>query len=644
MNKLLKSIAFGLMIVALVVTAATIKSTKVSADCSITANIAMKASGANVTCLQTKLGVTPATGYFGSITKAAVIAYQTAHGISTTGTVGPLTRASLNGAAAVVTGNFPAGCSSATGFSSTTGASCATVVASFPAGCSSATGFSSTTGASCAVATSFPAGCTSSVGFSTTTGASCNGAAAAGATYGSGSTDGSISASTSSYVSSGISLKKGETKDVVAVRLQATDGPVKVNRVDVTFNVRPWLFFGTVALHDNAGHVLATKTLSSIADTTELTVGSLYQVRFDGLNYVVTPGTNPDLALSTSVLPATDKIPSGGQSVTSTFSAMRTTSEVGYVDAPTVSQANTVTLTSTGSVADVYSRIAPSSPLTGQQVVNANNTTTDVNLGAFSLKSTNNSATLNTLLVTIGGTATASTDFSNFRLYVGGSSIAGGTLSGATITFSNLTAPLATDAWVDFTIKADIAAASSGTVNLALNPTTSNVVVTDANYGTATIESGSRTSNTLTLTQNSVTVSATSAHLGAAIVQSNITTGYNATYAFTLTNNSNNDLYVSATPGTFVTTTTTGGATAATSALTSVTVDPSTVSGDDASGTYYAIPTGSARTFTFAAVLRGANAGATMMKATVINYGTTTSGTGSTITSGLSALNLNAAF
>lgn len=52
---------------------------------------------ADVTALQTKLGVTPATGYFGNLTLAAVKAYQTANGISpVSGFVGPLTRASLN--------------------------------------------------------------------------------------------------------------------------------------------------------------------------------------------------------------------------------------------------------------------------------------------------------------------------------------------------------------------------------------------------------------------------------------------------------------------------------------------------------------------------------------------------------------------
>jgi len=46
--------------------------------------------------LQIKLGVTPTSGYFGTITFAAVKTFQTAHGIINTGYVGPLTRAALN--------------------------------------------------------------------------------------------------------------------------------------------------------------------------------------------------------------------------------------------------------------------------------------------------------------------------------------------------------------------------------------------------------------------------------------------------------------------------------------------------------------------------------------------------------------------
>ena len=50
----------------------------------------------DVVQLQIRLGVVPTSGWFGPITKAAVIKYQQVHGIPATGYCGPLTRASLN--------------------------------------------------------------------------------------------------------------------------------------------------------------------------------------------------------------------------------------------------------------------------------------------------------------------------------------------------------------------------------------------------------------------------------------------------------------------------------------------------------------------------------------------------------------------
>jgi len=61
-----------------------------------TMDLGVGSRGAEVTALQNKLGVAPATGYFGPLTKAAVQQYQASKGISATGFVGPLTRAALN--------------------------------------------------------------------------------------------------------------------------------------------------------------------------------------------------------------------------------------------------------------------------------------------------------------------------------------------------------------------------------------------------------------------------------------------------------------------------------------------------------------------------------------------------------------------
>lgn len=69
---------------------------------SFTRQLGVGAKGDDVVALQTKVGVSPATGYFGNITKAAVSAYQAQNVISPTGYVGPITLAKLNTAVAVV--------------------------------------------------------------------------------------------------------------------------------------------------------------------------------------------------------------------------------------------------------------------------------------------------------------------------------------------------------------------------------------------------------------------------------------------------------------------------------------------------------------------------------------------------------------
>ena len=78
-------------------------STPVSSGYTFAKDLAVGSKGADVTALQNFLGVTPATGYFGSLTKAAVIKYQTSKGITpASGSFGLKTRASVNGSATTV--------------------------------------------------------------------------------------------------------------------------------------------------------------------------------------------------------------------------------------------------------------------------------------------------------------------------------------------------------------------------------------------------------------------------------------------------------------------------------------------------------------------------------------------------------------
>ena len=111
-----------------------------------TVTLRQGSSGSQVMSLQQALGIT-ADGAFGPITKASVMAYQSSKGLVADGVVGPMTGASLAGVA--MGGTFPAGCTSSSGYSTTTGMSCASGSSSLPSGCTSTSGYSPTTGVKC---------------------------------------------------------------------------------------------------------------------------------------------------------------------------------------------------------------------------------------------------------------------------------------------------------------------------------------------------------------------------------------------------------------------------------------------------------------------------------------------------------------
>ena len=97
MSNLLKSkVLLGVMIVAVMVVGVLSFGGAAKADtCSLTVTLKQGMKGSEVTCLQTLLNVTPATGNFGTKTKAAVVAFQVNHQLTADGVVGAMTRAAL---------------------------------------------------------------------------------------------------------------------------------------------------------------------------------------------------------------------------------------------------------------------------------------------------------------------------------------------------------------------------------------------------------------------------------------------------------------------------------------------------------------------------------------------------------------------
>jgi peptidoglycan hydrolase-like protein with peptidoglycan-binding domain len=193
-------------------------------------NLTVGSTGADVVALQTWLissgysipsiaSGAAAKGYFGSQTKAAVVAYQAANGIPNTGFVGPLTRAKLNGSpvATPVTSGCPAG------YTCTLNVSSAGVCP---------LGYTCTQNG-VGTAVGGPAGIT-------TPGVA-----------------GSLDLSNGSIVGNGTAVNDGQEIDLGSIALQTGASDMAVTSASVDFSVRPWLYMTSLSVRDTTGKVLA---------------------------------------------------------------------------------------------------------------------------------------------------------------------------------------------------------------------------------------------------------------------------------------------------------------------------------------------------------------------------------------------------
>lgn len=578
-------------------------------------NLTVGSTGADVVALQTwlmangysipALSAGTAKGYFGTQTKAAVMAYQAKVGVPNTGFVGPMTRAKLNG-----------------------GVSAPVAVASCP------TGYTCTANPG-----TTPAPVVSPMTMD--------------------GTDGSLTVTLSSYAGD-VTVKKGETKDLVAVKAQATAAPVAVTRFDVRMNKRPWLYFSAISLKDSAGTVIATKSLSGSADAQELTVGSDYLVRFDNISYTVTPGSDKILVVSGTAVTSTDKLSSDVTVVVSVpTGSIRTLNGKGYTDSlglGTVATAGTsgrtVTVTGSGSTANILARVSPNAPATRIQTTSTSGQTNGVVLGMFDFKSENTSSTINTLTFTLkdnGGNKPFSTIYKRVYLEVGNSTYQVDSVATSSV-FSNLTIALPQDTWTTVTLKADVADQDDFT-NGAMASTTmtvnaTNIVGIDSGFNTTTSSGGNTiTSNDITFLSSGASLSNQSATIVGDDNGTSAKTSATMTFQFTFNNTGNTDLYLSANPSLALATSSTI-ATAGSTTLTTtyVTVVPATVSGDSAPNTnagYYIVPSNRSRTFTFTGTLDNKN-GTSALQSVKITKVYFTDATGSlqkfNISSGLEGL------
>jgi len=415
--------------------------------------------------LQIKLGVTPTSGYFGPITLAAVKTFQTSNGIINTGYVGPLTRGALNAlycTASVPSTTYPAGCTSAVGFSITTGLSCAGAV-TYPAGCTSAVGFSPTTGLSCAVeAVTYPEGCTSAVGFSPTTGLSCAGTT----TTTVGPSYGTLSVQTYPVSNPVTTLYGGQTYELLAAQYKATGSDITLRKVaveviDSNKNSFPWQVFNTISLWD--GSTMLVELPVTQANAIENTFAEDYTFNVSGLNLVISNGQQKVLTVKGSVL--------GGNPVATVTDGTYTVKLLGagtvYADTAGVTYTSVTTDITKASLTIAASQssaitttLATDNPLAGN-IIGSTSATTRVDLLKFNVKVENINGTFNSGVIT----ATSSDDkLVSVELWDGGTLVAAAAPAASTgiVSWTNFTLPVSAGVTKTFIVKGVIAQLTSG--------------------------------------------------------------------------------------------------------------------------------------------------------------------------------------
>jgi len=456
--------------------------TVMTAGYTFTKDLTIGSTGADVTALQNALisnGFTiaaGATGYFGSQTQAAVIAYQKAKGITpAVGYVGPLTRASLN-ANAATTPSTPVstvpGCVAGALFSSTTGASC-TSVSTVP-GCAVGALFSATTGASCTGSTSSTAGIT-------TTGE-----------------EGIITVSASNAGLTSTVYEGDSRVKVLGVKVEAKNSDLLVQRIKVDLGASTSIYNKVL----DTIYVMDGSTIAGSVDLDSSTVtkeGSSYVVTITGLNILVKQDASKTITIAVDLKGSIDSTYRTSKTISIPVDGVRAIDGAGInqYGATAVSKSFTVSADLVES-ASLKTSISSASPVSGTIIASSGSLQDEadqVETLVFRIKAERDDVLINELTVSATGTAVAAGMIPTAYLFDGSTELDNAAVSTSTglATFTNLDLTIDKDSTKSLTIKLDVR-----------NATTSAYLVTTSVDGTL-IDAENTIGDTITNTTGSAT-------------------------------------------------------------------------------------------------------------------------------------------
>jgi hypothetical protein len=470
-------------------------------DYVFTRNLTVGSVGQDVMSLQVYLNINgftlAATGagspgnetmYFGARTKAALAAFQAAHGIQpAVGYFGPITRAWVNGHPTAA--GLPPGCTSTAGFSPVNGQPC-----------------NSTSGVS-----TVP-GCLPGYMFSPTTGQACNGTPSGGTGTPNGR-EGRLANLQSAGGTNGSIMEMDTNQKVLAWKADVREGDVTLNRLDVDFaptgagaslNMSKYIKSVSVWLGNTK---LATQDVSN-GDRS----GATTSFRFTGLNGLMKQDTTDTVYVSVDAVDSIGSTEDGKNvNVNVPDNGIRVITGNNISDTYSVSAAKNfnVSTASTGKLT-LTSNSSDNPDVTVE--VDENNTTTGISVLKFTLHSKDQKNEVRDITVNLNdGTSTPARVISNVYLYMNGTQVDSSSLaSGATsVTFNNIDQWINENDTANFEVKVDVVKQdgnyAEGTT-IGADIANSDVTAEDTN-GDSVAVTGSATGGIITLRTEGVTVS-----------------------------------------------------------------------------------------------------------------------------------------
>ncbi|MCK9371472.1 peptidoglycan-binding protein [Candidatus Dojkabacteria bacterium] len=456
---MLKKFLIGTFVVA----AFAIMTTVASAYDFGTTTLKVGSKGAAVGAVQTLVGAT-VDNSFGPMTKAKVQAWQAANGLVADGIFGNMSKAKANGA---VSGNFPAGCTSASGFSPTTGQACV-AIPSTVAGCQSGALFSSTTGQSCTSTTPVVTGGAGDIQTVEVL------SSVSGAKVGEGATDHKVFAYT-------VEADNGSDLSINSVKLNlqrtAGTGSTKLNRY--ASNVSVWM----------GSTKVGSALVSSFSEAS-----NVYSKSIALSGAVIKADQKATFYVTVDSLVNIDSTDLASNTWTVTLESTRFSDGTGAIlTDSTASISKTFQFASLATANDVELKVNLSStnPTAKTVKVSTTSDTAQVELLKFTMKAQGSSMLIDQIPVLF---TTSETDLdevtSNVTLKIAGNTynetVVTSTAATATILFDNLNLSVAADATIEGIVYADVNDIESGTfdegITLSAEITSALVAAVSGNY------------------------------------------------------------------------------------------------------------------------------------------------------------------